>query len=1412
MTVTRRSRHDETAGQNGFVDASEQGTPPLVKPESNTSSLVCPERSTPEPVPEISELFSSSEAAQSEERTTLENIVLDLDLPAPPEELKQYELTEVPPELPEISTHEVNSQPDSESIGSQYYLLQSELSTQLPDTHTTPEQSTEKHSKESRVPHSESAAEVPSLETDPLSEGSFVPFRVVPSELVAQEVPVVPTPQKELLEDLEPLGSDNADQTFQHPVGDQFHPTTEIFDFTLSESANLGHFKPEADQISETFVAHVDSVPRTEVHSADQTITLSVEYQPTSEESTPTIDYKFQIVGSAVTPIFIREAESSGHVSGPVANDTSMSTTVGVSEIMADPAVQEFTDYPAFETLEKINHESPTHPTGSSTNGVEADYRISYDGGSSYHDDVPPEEEEEQEELVAHFVEKKEEIHPLTESNIAKVEHTIQTEQDVKATTTVSGAENVLVDESPRPSFHEICEELDKKNVVSHLQQRHPLPMQSGANRKQDIVLLNPQTGEVLNSSPHSTQAIHLTSGTSAPVQLSKAEVLMTSNAQSGVNGVPVNGPPEETTSGVAGYAQRSTQNDAGGQAPSRGGAGSGGATGGGAGPSSGGQPVVSNSLERIRQVYNMAECPMAHLTVFVDRALVCRRIRPRFNACEITEVLFEHLSPAIDKDSIRVEIRGAATILDVSFFARSLSEGEDTWSHTINELTTELRHCQRQMDCLSGRIARTGKQRLVLDTFADNLIRRDEEVTGTVGLGGSGSMGTLIPGVAAGVTTGAGVTQAPGLCPISSGAPSPQLNSDHKSSLEVQSRKWVNCLDHCCGNKARTRNHPSTTIGIRTRSSGPVASSSNSRRLSHPLVHGDRGYVEARSHVLPLGSVYSVQSDPSGSKNTLQTLSTSAVSLTRGVNPYDPRNMDTLHRFLNVYEEQAERLDQSLMDANEELEQVQARIEAIEKELRDIELKQDERLARELSVLVEPRETGQVEMLVSYVVGRCGWKPAYDIRIFNSDGTMKIVYYGMVQQATGEEWETRSMTLSTTLPGTGGMVPTLGLQRVCFKKDHSPAPAQRNTIGPGQPPPVPYPSSNGMSRGQRNAAKISGFSKSARQTTTSFHEAERLLVDMDQRDTPTPCATLQRGSSFETAQSSNIRSTSAGARGVTRRTLGTSILFHGSPPAAQTAYGAGSIRSLPPPAGGVISTTGAQSLPTSVVPSPTPQPPQSSSIAAVNLDVPRPPNLIRCDHEPVRVTVGLLDLQPRYEYVTAPKRSLHAYLKATAVNRSDFYILAGQTNIYADNTFIGKSELGAVAQGEEFSCNLGAEHGIKVNYRPLFKYRESSGSGSKHATLTFKQLIEVRNTFDRPIRLMVMDQVPVSGECKIKVNLIEPSIKHPEKYDRNKPIRMNKFNNVEWDLDLQPGETRELTLKYSIEHPANEDLDVTES
>lgn len=56
---------------------------------------------------------------------------------------------------------------------------------------------------------------------------------------------------------------------------------------------------------------------------------------------------------------------------------------------------------------------------------------------------------------------------------------------------------------------------------------------------------------------------------------------------------------------------------------------------------------------------------------------------------------------------------------------------------------------------------------------------------------------------------------------------------------------------------------------------------------------------------------------------------------------------MDTLQRFLTVYEDQAERLDSSVMNAREELERTKARIEQIEKELADSDKRQEDHLVR---------------------------------------------------------------------------------------------------------------------------------------------------------------------------------------------------------------------------------------------------------------------------------------------------------------------------------------------------------------------------------------------------------------------------------------------------------------------------------
>nr|CDS18751.1 hypothetical protein EgrG_000658900 [Echinococcus granulosus] len=770
------------------------------------------------------------------------------------------------------------------------------------------------------------------------------------------------------------------------------------------------------------------------------------------------------------------------------------------------------------------------------------------------------------------------------------------------------------VQQEAKPSFHDIKKNLERRNIVGSLQSQPPQTHQRAGLSDMELPRSGGYSGSHMNGSETPSYSQHRTPG--GPLS------------------------PSEDASA------HQTMNRGGNRE---------------------GRGNTPAGLAQVRQTLALPDLQLSHVTVFTDRAELVRTITPVFKAGEIVEMLFENVSTAIDKDSIRVELRGAATILDVTYTARTVPHLEETWAQSIADLQTELRQCHRQIEAVTGRLARLEKQRTVLDTFADGMTKKTEEEV-----------------------FAAALPQPPPM-------PLPQYDKKHDKHSK----------------KAPPVYEDSLATGLAKRS---------------------------------------------------------VSELNNQANPYDPSHMDTLQRFLTMYEDQAERLDSSLLSSKEELDRTRDRAEQIEKELDMLEKRQDENLVREISVLIEPREDGPVDMLITYVVSRCLWKPAYDIRLFNSDGSMKIIYYGLVQQSTGEDWEPRRMTLSTAQPSSEGLCPSLGLQRLHYKQTTP------------QPTSLPSVSSASSSRPPRPVSSASR-NKTPRALAQAQHQHSLLNENGSHapespRIASTPHGTLQRAPSNAEPGTSTLRGSSI-SRAASRQALGTSLLVNAAPPNELQ----------------ITSTAKLTTTPT-------------SAVATVIFEVPRPPAIVACNNEEVRVTVGLIDLQPSYDYVTVPKRSLSAFLKARVKNSSNFYILPGQTNIYSDNTFIGKSELGAVAPGEELSCELGAESGIEVIYRPMFKSKENA-SGQK-ATVSFKQVIDVRNTFQRPVRVMVVDQLPSSGEDKIKVNLIEPNIKNPEKYDKKKPIRMNKHHNIEWDLDLHAGETKEVVLRYTVEYPAVEELEVS--
>lgn len=87
--------------------------------------------------------------------------------------------------------------------------------------------------------------------------------------------------------------------------------------------------------------------------------------------------------------------------------------------------------------------------------------------------------------------------------------------------------------------------------------------------------------------------------------------------------------------------------------------------------------------------------------------------------------------------------------------------------------------------------------------------------------------------------------------------------------------------------------------------------------------------------------------------------------------------------------------------------------------------LRSSGRQRRDAVIGVEADSDGDAEFDLSYVVDGASWSSAYDARL-DDTGTVAITWYGMVNQATGEDWPAGELTLSTARPAVSVAVPEL--------------------------------------------------------------------------------------------------------------------------------------------------------------------------------------------------------------------------------------------------------------------------------------------------------------------------------------------------------------------------------------------------
>lgn len=196
----------------------------------------------------------------------------------------------------------------------------------------------------------------------------------------------------------------------------------------------------------------------------------------------------------------------------------------------------------------------------------------------------------------------------------------------------------------------------------------------------------------------------------------------------------------------------------------------------------------------------------------------------------------------------------------------------------------------------------------------------------------------------------------------------------------------------------------------------------------------------------------------------------------------------------------------------------------------------------------------------------------------------------------------------------------------------------------------------------------------------------------------------------------------------------------------------------------------------------------------------------IPSDNTPHKVSVAKIDLKPVFEHVTVPKKAPCAFLKARVKNCSKYMFLPGPSNVFLDNNFVTKSSINSVAPNEEFETYLGVDNRVKIEYKPLKRFREQVGIFSKSVVWNFQQDIQIESYRQDEIKVQVTDQVPNSLDSSIIVKLQQPNIQ-PLPSPPPDPLpnpHMDRDGLIMWDISVKPGKQEAIRLQYSVEYPKN--------
>jgi hypothetical protein len=183
-------------------------------------------------------------------------------------------------------------------------------------------------------------------------------------------------------------------------------------------------------------------------------------------------------------------------------------------------------------------------------------------------------------------------------------------------------------------------------------------------------------------------------------------------------------------------------------------------------------------------------------------------------------------------------------------------------------------------------------------------------------------------------------------------------------------------------------------------------------------------------------------------------------------------------------------------------------------------------------------------------------------------------------------------------------------------------------------------------------------------------------------------------------------------------------------------------------------------------------------------------PFTIPSDNADHRVPIAVYQMPATYEYHSVPKFDEGVFLVAQISGWEKLNLLSGESNIYFDGTYIGKTYIDVNSTKDTLSFSLGKDNKIKVERKKSQEMSKTRLVGSRYKyEVTWDYT--VRNNGGGAIPIIIKDQFPISTNSDIKVK--EGSYEGA-KYDENTHI-------LTWEFITKTGESKTFKFDFSVDY-----------